>query len=226
MVRKLVIEAIGTFFLTATVGLVILGGSASPLAVSGVLMAMIYMGGHVSGAHYNPAVTLGVFLRGRASAADLGGYWVAQLLAALLAVVVVRQVAPEAEGLAFAVTFLPALIGEFVFTFALVFTVLNVATTSGTEGNSYYGVAIGLVVLAGAFTIGSISGAALNPAVAVTLVLLDLLTVRSLWVVLMAQLLAGVSAAVLFNALRLGEDKPTTATPFEQTGLVPPGEPE
>jgi aquaporin Z len=225
MVRKLVVEAVGTFFLALTVGLVILGGSASPLAVGAVLTAMVYMGAHISGAHYNPAVTLGVFLRGQASAVELGGYWVVQLAAGFLAALAVRQLAPEAEGLAFAVTFLPALLAEFLFTFALVFVVLNVATARGTEGNSYFGIAIGLTVIGAAYTVGSVSGASLNPAVAMVLVLLDLLTVRSLWVVVMGQLLGGVCAAVLFNSLSLGEDKPTTATPADQAEFSPQAEP-
>jgi aquaporin Z len=225
MVRKLVVEAIGTFFLTLTVGLVILGGTASPLPVGAVLIAMVYMGGHISGAHYNPAVTLGVFLRGKATAAELGGYFLAQFVAAGLASLAARQLAPGAEGLAFAVTPLPALLAEFLFTFALVFVVLNVATARGTEGNSYFGAAIGLTVLAAAYVIGSVSGAALNPAVALVLVLLDLLTVRSMWLLLIGELLGGVLAAVTFNLLNLADDKPTTATYREQAELAPQAEP-
>jgi aquaporin Z len=226
MIRKLVVEGVGTFFLTLTVGLVILGGSASPIPVGAVLIAMVYMGGHISGAHYNPAVTLGVFLRGRATAAELLTYVAVQLAAAGLAALVARQLAPEAEGLAFAVTVLPALLAEFVFTFALVFVVLNVATARGTEGNSYFGAAIGLTVLAAAYVIGPVSGAALNPAVALLLVLLDLLTPRSMWVLLIGELLGGVFAAVVFNALHLADDKPTTATPAEQRELAGQAEPE
>ena len=225
MIRKLVVEGIGTFFLTLTVGLVILGGSASPLPVGAILIAMVYMGGHISGAHYNPAVTLGVFLRGKANATELLGYIVAQLAGAGLAVLAARQLAPQAEGLAFSVTVRPALIAEFVFTFALVFVVLNVATARGTEGNSYFGAAIGLTVLSAAYTVGSVSGAALNPAVAVTLVLLDLLTLRSMWILLIGELLGGVLAAVVFNVLDLADDKPTTATYVEQDVLRPQAEP-
>jgi aquaporin Z len=225
MIRKLVVEGIGTFFLTLTVALVILGGSASPLAVGAVLIAMVYAGGHISGAHYNPAVTLGVFLRGRTTGSELLGYFVAQLAAGGLAALAARQLVPEAEGLAFAVTVLPALLAEFLFTFALVFVVLNVATARGTEGNSYFGAAIGLTVLTAAYTVGSISGAALNPAVALLLVLLDLLTPRSMWVLLIGELLGGVLAAVVFNVLDLADDKPTTATPLQQQGLAPQAEP-
>jgi aquaporin Z len=226
MIRKLVVEAIGTFFLTLTVGLVILGGTASPLPVGAILIAMVYMGGHVSGAHYNPAVTLGVFLRGRATATELLSYVLTQLAAAGLAALAARQLAPEAEGLAFAVTVLPALLAELVFTFALVFVVLNVATARGTEGNSYFGAAIGLTVLAAAYTIGSVSGAAINPAVALLLVLLDLLTPRSMWVLLVGELLGGVLAAVVFNALDLGSDKSATTTVEEQVELTMQAEPE
>jgi aquaporin Z len=123
------------------------------------------------------------------------------------------------------VTVLPALLAEFLFTFALVFVVLNVATARGTAGNSYFGAAIGLTVLAAAYVIGSVSGAAVNPAVAVVLVLLDLLTPRSMWVLLIGELLGGVLAAVTFNLLSLADDKPTTATQAEQEELTMAAEP-
>jgi aquaporin Z len=227
MVRKLVVELVGTFFLITTVGMAVLGGSgAGPLAVGAVLIAMVYAGGHVSGAHYNPAVTLGVFLRGRATAAELVGYWVVQIVGGLLAVLAVRTLAPDAEGLAFAAQVVPAVLAEFLFTFALVFVVLNVATSEGTKGNSYFGIAIGLTVLAGAFSIGGISGGALNPAVALAMLILELITPRSLVLLLSGELLGGVAAALIYNALHLGEgDKPTTATIEEQPGLAPQAEP-
>jgi aquaporin Z len=134
MVRKLVVETLGTFFLVMTVGMAVLGGGGGgPLAVGAILVAMVYAGGHVSGGHYNPSVTLGVFLRGGATSTELVGYWVVQLVAGLLAALVVRGLAPSAEGLAFAAEVIPAVTAEFLFTFALVFVVLNVATAEGTK---------------------------------------------------------------------------------------------
>lgn len=228
MTKKLVAEAIGTFFLVFTVGLVVLepgAGQLAPVAIGVVLAVMVYTTGHVSGGHLNPAVTLGVFLRGKATAADLLGYSIAQTLAGVVAAFAVLylkgDVAPEATALAVA----PALLAEFLFTFALVFVVLNVATTPGTEGNSYFGFAIGGTVLVGAYAVGAISGAAFNPAVAVGAVLMNLALVADLWIFLVANLAGGAAAALAFNAFGFAGDKPTTATPEEQAGLEAPGAP-
>jgi aquaporin Z len=145
MAKKLIVEGIGTFFLVLTIGQVVLGpgaGMLAPLAIGSALMVMIYAGGHVSGGHYNPAVTLGVWMRGRVSGFDVGGYWAAQLVGAVLATVVVRMLEGDTVAAPIDLPVVPALIAEFFFTFALVFVVLNVATTRSNEGNSHYGLAI------------------------------------------------------------------------------------
>ncbi|HJN48401.1 MAG TPA: aquaporin, partial [Acidobacteriota bacterium] len=138
-----------------------------PLAIGLTLMVMVYMGGHVSGAHYNPAVTVGIFMRGKIGASEIGPYIAAQIAGALVASGAVHFLTGEA--------FAPApgggagvvevLLAEIIFTFALMLVVLNVATSKATEGNSYYGLAIGFTVTAGAFAVGPISGGAFNPAV-------------------------------------------------------------
>jgi aquaporin Z len=229
MTQKLLAEAIGTFFLVFTVGLVVVepgAGQFAPLAIGVVLAVMIYATAHVSGGHLNPAVTLGVFLRGKATASELGGYWIAQLLAGILAALAVLylkgDVAPAAASLPIA----PALLAEFLFTFALVFVVLNVATARGTEGNSYFGLAIGGTVLVGAYAVGAISGAAFNPAVAAGAVLMKLALPADLWIYLVANLAGGAAAALVFNALGFADDKPTTATPSEQAVLESAGAPK
>ena len=131
-------------------------------------MVMVFAGGHISGAHYNPAVTLGVLIRGKLKAADVIPYWIAQCVAAAVAAIVVSKilragvaVTPIAPKLG------PALLAEFLFTFALVYVVLNAATAEVTSGNSFYGLAIGMTVMTGAFAVGDISGGAFNPAVAI-----------------------------------------------------------
>jgi aquaporin Z len=222
MTRKLVVEAIGTFFLVFTVGQVVLDPSAgqfAPLAIGFVLMIMVYMGGHVSGGHFNPAVTLGVFLRGKATSRELGGYALAQILGGILAAIVVLYLKGDITSTASALATGPALLAEFLFTFALVFVVLNVATAPGTEGNSYFGFAIGGTVLVGAYAVGPISGAAFNPAVAIGAVLMGLARAADLWIFLVANLAGGAAAALVFNGLDLGAAKPTTATPAEQAEL-------
>jgi aquaporin Z len=207
MTKKLVAELIGTFFLVFTVGQAVVApgvAELAPIAIGFALAVMVYATGHVSGGHLNPAVTLGVFLRGKAKAPDLVGYWIAQVIGALLAALAVRylkgDIAPATTPLAVG----PSLLAEFLFTFALVFVVLNVATAEDTEGNSFYGLAIGGTVMVGAFAVGGVSGAAFNPAVAIGAVLMSLARVADLWIFLVAELLGGVAAALVFNGLRLG----------------------
>jgi aquaporin Z len=222
MSRKLIVEAIGTFFLVLTIGLVVLepgAGALAPLAIGSVLMVMVYAGGHISGAHYNPAVTLGVFLRGRASGAELGGYWGAQLVGAICAALVTGYLRPDVAVTVADHATGQAFVAEFLFTFALVYVVLNVATARGTTGNSYFGIAIGFTVMAGAYSVGAISGGAFNPAVAVGITILGLSAPAFLWVFLVANLLGASAAGLLFNALDMGDDKAVTATPAEQAQL-------
>jgi aquaporin Z len=229
MARKLVVEFIGTFFFVLTIGMVVLepgAGSLAPLAIGTALMVMVYAGGHISGGHYNPAVSLAVMLRGKATAVEMVAYWIAQVAAAVAASLLVSTLKQSAPIVATIPQTGQSLLVEFLFTFALAYVVLNVATTRGTEGNSYYGLAIGLTVMTGAYAVGSISGGAFNPAVAVGLVTMGLVGAGSLWIYLVANLLGGALAAVLFRALDLGDDKPTTATVAEQGGLRPAASPQ
>jgi aquaporin Z len=228
MIRKLVVEAIGTFFLVLTVGQVVIEPGAAafaPIAIGSALMVMVYAGGHISGGHYNPAVTLGVFLRGRATAAELGGYWAAQLVGGVLAALAVGALKGAFTVAPLTPVVGAALLAEFLFTFALVYVVLNVATARGNEGNSHYGLAIGFTLLVGVYAVGGISGGALNPAVAVGITMLGISTVGNLWIYLVANLLGGVAAGLVFNVLDLGDDKPTAATAAEQAALRAPAEP-
>jgi aquaporin Z len=201
--RNAVVEFIGTFFLVLTAGSAVLSGSPGvigPLAVGAGLMAMIYAGGHISGAHYNPAVSLGVLLRGRLSAAELVPYWIAQVAGASAAAGVVIFL----RGSAAAPTVTqagPAFVAELAFTFALVYVVLNVATAKRTSGNSYFGLAIGFTVLAGAFAVGSVSGALFNPAVAVAAMIVGLMPPNMIWLYVIAELLGGTLAAFVFRFL-------------------------
>ena len=161
-------ELVGTFFLVLTIGAVVVDGTAlAPLAVGSTLTALVYMGGHVSGAHYNPAVTLGFWLRGGMRRSDAIPYVAAQLFGAWLAAGAVQLLTGDTFALApgDGVGSAQALLAEVLFTFALVLVILNVAISEATAGNQYYGLAIGLVVAGGAFTVGDISGGAFNPAV-------------------------------------------------------------
>jgi aquaporin Z len=202
--RKYMSEFIGTFFLLLTIGCtgVAAGpGVIAPLAIGSVLMVMIYAGGHVSGAHYNPAVTLGVFLRGKCPAGDVGPYMGAQIAGAIAAAAIVLFLKSGEPAAAFDARVGPALVAEFLFTFALVYVILNVATAKSTSGNSYFGLAIGFTVLAGAFAVGNVSGGAFNPAVAIGASMLGLLPWSNIWIYLVADLLGGAAAAFVFTSM-------------------------
>jgi aquaporin Z len=201
--RKLTVEAIGTFFLVFTVGMTVIepgAGVLTPVAIGSVLAVMIYAGGHISGGHYNPAVTLGIWLRGKIAPAEAAAYWVAQVVGGLVAAVAVTYLKPAmpATTLNASVPVGPGLLAEFIFTFALVFVVLNVATAKATEGNSYYGWAIGFTVTVGALTVGGITGGAFNPAVAIGGAAMNIFAWGQIWIYLVAELIGGVVAALLF----------------------------
>jgi len=207
--NKYVMELIGTFFLVLTIGMsVIAGGSGviPPLAIGSILMVMIYAGGHISGGHYNPAVTLGVWIRGRCSTKDVAPYMIFQVIGALLAGFVVKYLTPGMQITTRELAVIPELVAEFLFTFALVFVVLNSATSKDNNGNSFYGLAIGFTVLAGAFAVGGVASAAFNPAVAVGISSMGLVSWSRLWIYIVANFSGGALAAVTFRLL-CPEDK-------------------
>jgi len=200
--RKYLTEFIGTFFLVLTVGCVVIPGAAGaipPLAIGAVLMVMVFAGGHVSGAHYNPAVTIAVWMRGRCDAKDVVPYIIAQIAAAASAAAVTGYLV--GSGTPMEIETLPALLAEFLFTFALAYVVLNVATAKGTEGNTFYGLAIGMTVMAGAFAVGGISGAAFNPAVAIGLGMMKLVDISQIWIHIVGNLAGAGTAALVFKTI-------------------------
>lgn len=199
-------ELVGTFlFVTAVLGAVLSGSDLAPVGIGAALMVLVYASAHISGGHLNPAVSLGAFLRGRLSGADLLPYIAAQLVGAALAWLVSLGIwSDELDAVSALDTggnVLAVLLAELVFTFALVYVVLNTATSRDHEGNSFYGLAIGFTVLAGAVAVGSVAGAAFNPAVAFGLTLAGLLAWKWLWLYLVAQLVAAAAAAFTFKAL-------------------------
>jgi aquaporin Z len=202
--NKYLVEFIGTFFLVLTIGFAVLEpgtGAMAPLAIGAALMVMVYAGGHLSGAHYNPAVTLAVWLRGRCPATDVAPYLGAQIIGAFLASFIVLVVKGRSAVPAARPDAMPALLVEFLYTFALCYVVLNVATSRNTVGNSFYGLAIGFTVTAGAYSVGAISGGAFNPAVAVGITVMGLSSLGSMWIFLLANFLGGALAAVTFTFL-------------------------
>jgi aquaporin Z len=202
--KKYLFEFIGTFFLVLTIGMAVIDPVVAvgfaPLAVGSALMIMIYAGGHVSGAHYNPAVTLAVWLRGRCATADVLPYWIAQILGAAAAAFVVLYLKGNPSTLTpREIERVPALIAETIGTFALCYVILNVATAKATAGNSNYGLAIGFTVTAMAYALSGVSNSVFNPAVAVGGMLMHLVKASNLWLYLVANFGAGVLAALVFK---------------------------
>lgn len=204
-VRSYAAEFIGTFFLVLTVGCTVLAKAPlAPLAIGSVLMVMVYAGGHISGGHFNPAVTLAVLLRGRIGLVDAVAYWVAQVVAAVLAALAAKYVVDPARVTALSPTgrdIWVVVLAEVLFTFALAYVVLNVATSRDHPDNSFYGLAIGFTVAAGAFAVGGVSGGVFNPAVAVGGATMGLIAWSKIWIWLLVNLAGGAAAAGAFLAL-------------------------
>lgn len=213
--RSYLAELLGAFFLVFTV---LSTSAVAPViaaaAVGGVLTACVWIGAQVSGAHFNPAVTLAVYLRGGLSLLDLWSYWAAQLAGALIASMLALAI-PFSGGdldVSGRSTVVPALVVEFLFTFALVSVVLAFSaspgpksrdrTTSRPERYVVYGVAVGVVVLAGMLTVSAVSGAAFNPAVAFGLAVDGEFAWAAIWVYVSAELVAGAAAAAFVSRTR------------------------
>lgn len=203
-------EAIGTFFLVLTIGLAVLSGNPlAPLAIGAILMAMVYMGGHISGAHYNPAVSVAALIGGKMDRRDLFPYIVAQLVGAMLAsfsvLIILGQTFVPSPGVDAGI--LSVLMSEIFFAFAVVLVVLNVAMNDATAGNSFYGVAIGFVVMAGIFAVGDVSGGVFNPAVGVGFILIDAFvaggSLDNLWVYIVGPIIGGLVAVKAFDIQHL-----------------------
>jgi aquaporin Z len=205
-VKKSLTEFIGTFFLVLTVGLTVTAQSPyAPLAIGASLMVMVYMGGHISGGHYNPAVSLAAMMRGALPSSQYAPYVIAQLAGALVAALITYVITgktfapvPGADA-----TTLGALLVEILYTFALCLVVLNTAVSKRTQGNSYYGLAIGFTVVVAAFAGGGISGGAFNPAVGIGPTIVHAAmgggSVSALWLYIVGPLAGGALAAMVFG---------------------------
>ena len=208
MQQKLTTEFIGTFFLSLTICTAAVYGSAgeyAPFGIAAILMVMIYAGGHISGAHYNPAVTVSIYLRGACDKDEVLPYIASQVIAAVSAAIVVQNLLfPDDPSPVSVELGNEVIVAELLFTFALAYVILNVATTESTSGNGYFGAAIALVVLAGAITAGSISEAAslasFNPAVTSALIVSGKLTLADSWMHFLPQLVGAVLATYVYKS--------------------------
>ena len=200
--KKYLTEFIGTFFLVLIIGL-----SQNPLAIGFGLTVLVYMGAHISGAHYNPAVSFAMLLRKEINSNDFFKYLLSQILGAFAAAFLVANmssnmvVQPDLQEPVAMI-----LVAELIFTYLLVFVILNVATHPNLDGNSFYGFAIGLTVMAGAFCVGPLSGGVFNPAVSIGPSLVDIITENGVsqyfvWYYLTAPMTGSVMAVIHFNYL-------------------------
>lgn len=204
------------FFLTFVVVVSVLSHSVfTPLAAGATLMVMIYAGGHISGGHYNPAVTMGVLVRGRIGVIEAVGYWIAQVAGGVVAGVIGRAVVNPAAVSTLTLTGhaeAAAAVAELLVTFALCYVMLNVATSKDQPGNGFFGLAIGFTVTAGAFAVGGISGGLFNPAVTLGGATAGLFAWSTIWVYLVVQLGAGIAAGLAFLVLNPGDRSLRTYT--------------
>lgn len=202
--KKYVVEFIGAFFL----GLAFCMSMASattvwaPLTVGLAYMVMIYAGGQISGAYYNPAVTLAIYLRGKLALGELPAYLFAQVVggvvAALLSGFLVRSTGVDIRD-PLVVQPGPVLLAEFAGAFFLCYVVLHMVASKRTMGNPFYGIVIGGTLTAVAFTFGAVSGGVFNPATAAGICTSQVLGWNSMWIYALAPLVAGAVAAFVFN---------------------------
>lgn len=201
LLKKCCVEFIGTFFLVLTVGLTACGANATPMApiaIGIVLAVMVYAGGHISGGHYNPAVSVAAAIRGALEWKDILPYWVAQLLGGTVGALTVLHFTEVATPEnTFCICCL--MLFEFLFTFALCYVVLNVATAKANKNNSFYGFAIGATVLVGAFASAGICYGAFNPAVALGLLTMSVASAKVMGLTALTNLIAGVVAGYVFK---------------------------
>ena len=201
--RKYLVEFIGTFFLVFTIASAVLladDGVIAPISIGFALMIMVYAGGHISGAHYNPAVSLAAAIRGALEWKQLVPYWVSQIVGAVVAFLAVLPFSDIAEYAEEPESIGAFILGEFLFTFALCYVVLQVATSKKTQGNSYYGLAIGSTVTVGAFAVGGILClGAFNPAVAVALGIMKATTWLGVLTIILTNFVAAAVAAYTYK---------------------------
>ena len=201
--KKYLVEFIGTFFLVFTVlNMVFYGkpGIVAPLAIGFALMVCVYAGGHISGGHYNPAVSLAAAIRGALEWKQLASYWTAQILGGVAAIIIMSIYVEFPLLMPVDISFKEIFGGEFIFTFLLCYVVLLCATSKKTEGNSFYGFAIGSTVTVGAATVGgSLCYAAFNPAVAISLGMFNAATWLIVLITIFANLLAAACAAYVYK---------------------------
>jgi aquaporin Z len=195
------VELVGTFFLVFVIGLTIVPpnvGPFAPLAIGAALAALVYAGGRF----YNPAVTLAIWIRGKYTAKEAVVGIIMQIVGGIAAAFVINYIRVgeiHAATTPVARDAVKLFVTEFLFTFVLSYVILQVATSSKTAGNAYYGIAVGLTVVAASYAAAPISGAEFNPAVASAGTIVGLISAGDLWLCLGANFIGGAIAAIVYR---------------------------
>ncbi|MGJ8641441.1 MAG: MIP/aquaporin family protein [Opitutaceae bacterium] len=208
MKNKLIAEFIGTYFLYLIIGMCITptgAGTLTPLAVGIGLAALVYSCGHISKAHFNPATTVTYLTAGTHSKKEFLPFVAVIILGAVAAAFSIAFLNPEglADVTPIEINLPRVLFAEFVFTFALMWVILNVAIAKGTKGNPFYGIAIGAIVTGGAYAVGPISFAAFNPAVTLALCINGFIPWSALAIYTVVQCAAAATAGYLFRSMKI-----------------------
>jgi len=209
------VEMVGTMLLVFTVGTAPAPStSEGGLAIGFSLVVLVFLGGHISGAHYNPAVTIGILatMRAKITLRMSIVYIIIQVIGSFLGALLVyagtdgRTFGPT---IASKYTTVEGLVVEIIATFLLVSVVLNVATTEAQEDNSFFGLAIGFTVASMAIAVGSISGGAFNPAVGTGPHIVGALMGKGMypyvWVYWVGPILGALLAALFFRVTNVQE---------------------
>jgi aquaporin Z len=205
--KNALVEFFGTFFFVLVVGLTVVPpnvGPFAPLAMGAALASLVYAGGRF----YNPAVTLALWIRGKYSVKDAVLFLVVQIVAGIVAALVVNYLRAGAFNPATTPIVrdsIKVLVTETLFTFLLVYIILQVATSSKNAGNSYYGIAIGLTVTAISYAGAPVSGADFNPAVAAGAAVTGLIAAADVWLYIGANLVGGALAALVYRVINPDE---------------------
>lgn len=206
--KKIIVEFIGTFFLMLCLTMLIKNGKATGLeglAIASIYIALIYAGNAISGSHFNPAVSIALFVKGIMSINEAVAYIGAQLVAAIFAVfsadAMLQGIATGNDNLPLRIDPIPSFLAEFFGTFVLVYIILNVANSKRSENNQYYGLAIGSVLLACNYSFGPVSGGAFNPAIAIGYCIGNVAEWSTSWAYFVGEILAAIVAAIVFKYL-------------------------
>ena len=208
LLKKCLVEFIGTFFIMFTIGCAMFPNSNNgfpPMAIGFIYIAMIYAGYHISGGHYNPAVSLAATIRGVLRWRDFAPYIASQFLGGFLGALLTAYIVaipPFANDTSYSM--IPMAVCEFIFTFILCYTVLSTTTSKATKGNSYYGLAIGSVILVGLLTTVGTCYGAFNPAVALGMFVMKITHTKLIAATILSNFLAGAAAAGTYKVTSNG----------------------